>query len=299
MTIPAKAQGEWTPGSAPVAVIMISLNEGHNLEEVCKNLQGWAQEVHLVDSYSRDETVNIALRYGVKVVQRRFRGFGDQWNFAVKQLPVNAPWTMKLDPDERVTDRLKRSIECAVRDESAQGISVTRRLWFMGRPLRVCHPLLRVWRSGTCRFTDVSVNEHPLVEGRILQLLEELEHHDSPDLEHWLHKQNRYTTDEAIIRFRQQSLAAIPALFGDRLQRRMWLKKHFFAFPLRYQVLFAYLCTFEGAILSGKTGLIWAHLRTEVVRYIEYKELEMRLRGAVPPKLMHSVGEPDARVAQY
>lgn len=289
----------WTPGTAPVAVLMISLNEGHNMEAVCRNLQGWAQEVHLVDSYSRDETVSIALRHGVKVVQRKFRDFGDQWKFAVKDLPVSAPWTMKLDPDERITDRLKRSIERAVRDESTQGISVNLRLWFMGRPLRARFPLLRVWRSGTCSFTDVSVNEHPLVEGRIVQLLEELEHHDSPDLEHWLHKQNRYTTDEAIIRFRQQALAAVPALFGDRLQRRMWLKKHFFAFPLRYQLLFAYLCTFEGALLSGRTGLIWAHLRTEVIRYIEYKEFEMRLRGDVPPKLMNGVGAPDARVPQY
>jgi len=278
---------------------MISLNEGHNMEAVCRNLQGWAHEVHLVDSYSRDETVSIALRYGVKVVQRKFRDFGDQWKFTVKDLPVSAPWTMKLDPDERITDRLKRSIERAVRDESTQGISVNLRRWFMGRPLRACFPLLRVWRSGTCRFADVSVNEHPFVEGRIVQLLEELEHHDSPDLEHWLHKQNRYTTDEAIIRFRQQALATVPALFGDRLQRRMWLKKHFFAFPLRYQLLFAYLCTFEGALLSGRTGLIWAHLRTEVMRYIEYKEVEMRLRGDVPPKLMHGVGEPDARVPQY
>ena len=30
---------------------MISLNEGHNMEAVLRNLTGWAQEVFLVDSY--------------------------------------------------------------------------------------------------------------------------------------------------------------------------------------------------------------------------------------------------------
>ena len=36
---------EWEPGKAPIAVMMISLNEEHNLEDVFKNLKGWAQEV--------------------------------------------------------------------------------------------------------------------------------------------------------------------------------------------------------------------------------------------------------------
>ena len=100
----------WQAGVAPVAVVMISLNEGHNLEAVLQNLAGWAQEVFLVDSYSQDDTVDIALRHGVQVVQRRFRGFGDQWNFALRELPITAPWTMKLDPDERLSDELKARI---------------------------------------------------------------------------------------------------------------------------------------------------------------------------------------------
>ena len=66
----------WETGQAPVAVVMISLNEGHNMEAVLENLKGWAQEVFLVDSYSKDNTVDIALRYGVHVVQREF---SSQW----------------------------------------------------------------------------------------------------------------------------------------------------------------------------------------------------------------------------
>ena len=106
--------GCWEPGILPVAVVMISLNEAHNLEAVLQNLSGWAQEVFLVDSYSADDTIDIALKHGVQVVQRRFRGFGDQWNFALRELPITAPWTMKLDPDERLTDELKVSIESMV-----------------------------------------------------------------------------------------------------------------------------------------------------------------------------------------
>ena len=52
-----KIDNKWKPGKAPVAVIMISLNEGHNIESVCQNLKGWAEEVYLLDSFSQDNTV--------------------------------------------------------------------------------------------------------------------------------------------------------------------------------------------------------------------------------------------------
>ena len=47
----------WQPGSTPIAVVMISLNEGHNMRAVLQNLKDWAQEVFLVDSFSTDNTV--------------------------------------------------------------------------------------------------------------------------------------------------------------------------------------------------------------------------------------------------
>ena len=174
---------------------MIALNEGHNMDAVLRNLLGWAQEVFLVDSYSQDRTVDIALRYGVSVVQRRFRGFGDQWNFALRELPIAAPWTMKLDPDERLSDQLKGQLIGATRRGDSEGITVTRQLFFMGRRLPVRQSLLRVWRTGTARFSDVSVNEYPLVSGPVMAVNGQLEHHDSPDLEHWVEKQNRATRE--------------------------------------------------------------------------------------------------------
>ena len=85
---PALSEGRWRAGTAPVAVVMLSLNEGHNMEAVLQNLAGWAQEVFIVDSFSSDDTIDIALRHGARVVQRRFRAFGDQWNFAL-QLPIS------------------------------------------------------------------------------------------------------------------------------------------------------------------------------------------------------------------
>jgi glycosyltransferase involved in cell wall biosynthesis len=289
----------WQPGTAPVAVIMISLNEGHNMQEVLENLKGWAQEVFLVDSCSRDETVDIALSYGVHVVQRRFRGFGDQWNFALNELPVTAPWTMKLDPDERLTDELKQHIKKKIKDEKVSGISFNRHLWFMGIPLPIKQKIVRVWRTGKCSFTEIEVNEHPIVDGLVEHIQGKMEHHDSPDLDHWLEKQNRYTTSEAVIAYTKSNLADTPRFFGTALQRRMWLKKNFYRIPGRYVIFFLYLFLLSGTWRAGWVGYAWARLRTDVMRLIEYKRREMEIIGKVPTKRFYGTGTPDERVAQY
>lgn len=289
----------WAPGIAPVAVVMISLNEAHNMEAVLANLEGWAQEVFLVDSHSADDTVDIALRHGVHVVQRRFRGFGDQWNFALRELPITAPWTMKLDPDERLSDALKRSLADAMRRGEADGLTMQRRLWFMGRPLPVRQQILRAWKTGTCRFSDVLVNEHPLVEGRVQPVAGELEHHDSPDLEHWLHKQNKYTSAEALAAVRGDALPVPPRLFGNALQRRMWLKRHFSRIPFRYALVFLYYLVFSGIWRAGYIGLIWARLRADVYRFRQYKIFEMRATGGMPGRAVLAPGHPDPRVQQF
>jgi glycosyltransferase involved in cell wall biosynthesis len=289
----------WEPGTAPVAVVMISLNEAHNMETVLKNLEGWAQEVFLVDSCSADDTVGIALRHGVHVVQRRFTGFGDQWNFALNALPITAPWTMKLDPDERLTNEIKLQIEQVAAGRTYAAYRVPIRLFFMGKKLPNVLRLTRLWRTGTVTFSAVKANEHAHGSGPEGELSAEIIHMDSPDLDHWMTKQNRYTTAEASSQFERRALALPPRLFGSPLERRMWLKSNFWKVPGRYTILFWYHLLILGAWRAGRVGWIWAHLRTEVYRMWEYKRFEMERLGRVPVKIPDYPAAPDPRVPLY
>jgi glycosyltransferase involved in cell wall biosynthesis len=294
-----RRNSQWIPGAAPVAVVMISLNEAHNMREVLENLKGFAQEVILVDSYSVDDTVSIALEYGVRVVQRKFKGFGDQWNFALREIPISASWTMKMDPDERLTNTIKKSLIEEMRFGNKDGLIISIRLNFMRRPLPISINLLRAWRSGKAVMSDVLVNEHIRLDGKIGNVKGFIEHQDSPSLEHWFNKQNRYTTLEAIWQFQGKELAANPKLFGRPLERRMWLKRHFGKVPGRFLILFAYNYFFLGSWRAGRTGYIWARLRSDVYRLWEYKYIEMRMFGSLPPDIPTQTGNPDPRVEQY
>lgn len=231
-------------------------------------------------------------------MQRGFTDFGDQWNYAMR-LPSEQPWTMKLDPDERISEELWQSLERGVSAESGpNGFHVRRRLWFMGKALHVSQVVLRVWRTGTCKFTDVLVNEHPIVEGELEVLNGILEHHDSRDLQHWADKQNHYSSMEALTAIEGRQLAAEPKLFGSSMQRRMWFKKNFFRIPFRYKILWMALLFGTGAWRDGRTGLAWVQMRLYTRRLREYKIQEMkvtRLKIRLPSR---QCGAPDSRVEQ-
>lgn len=292
--------GAWPAGSAPVTVVLITFNEAHHLRDCLENLKGWAKCVYIVDSYSSDDTVSIALEFGAVIVQKEFSGFGNQWNFAIDNAPNSTPWVMKLDPDERLDEKLKSSLANIMCSPNGfRSIYVTRRLWFMERALPVKHSLIRAWRSGECRFSDVTVNEHPIVVGKSVHAEGELIHLDSPNLEHWLNKQNKYSSSEAINRANERKLSSKASLFGGSMERRMWLKKYFWQFPFRFHVLFLYHFFFLGAFRVGRTGYIWSKLRVFVYQLVEYKYQEIILTKGERMQIKSGKGNVDKRVKQY
>ncbi|MBI1338484.1 MAG: glycosyltransferase [Phycisphaera sp.] len=282
-----------------ITVIYLTLNEEHHLAESLKTVLPWAQRVFIVDSYSNDRTVDIALEHGVGIVQRGFTNFGDQWNWALDNLPIETDWTLKLDPDERVTTPLRDEMATLMSSPTTHhGYAFRRRLWFMGKPMHQTQWVTRLWRTGRCRFSDVLVNEHPVVEGEVGRLHSTIEHLDSINLHEWVRKQNFYTTLTAIEMANRPKRDPDARLFGSSQQRRTFLKQVYYHLPFRYQLLYAYLLLGQLAIRDGATGMAWAKLRTMVYRLVEYKRKEMLTTGLVPvlPKMPH--GEPDERITR-
>ncbi|HTD79484.1 MAG TPA: glycosyltransferase, partial [Chloroflexota bacterium] len=63
--------------SPPVSVLVPTLDEELNLPD-CLDSVSWADEVFVVDSYSRDHTVQIARERGTHVVQHPFESYSLQ-----------------------------------------------------------------------------------------------------------------------------------------------------------------------------------------------------------------------------
>ena len=162
----------------------------------------FADEVLVVDSGSRDDTVEIARRLGARVLEHTWLGFGPQKNFAIAN--ARHDWVLCLDADERLSPELAASIRDVVGKEDAQracGYVMPRRNRFLGRWLKHGEGYpdwnLRLFDRRRGRGSDDAVHEHVLVEGPVERLHGDLLHASAESLENYLDKQNRYTTLQA------------------------------------------------------------------------------------------------------
>jgi len=282
----------------PITVLIPTLNADLHLKEALESILDIAEDVFILDSRSTDKTVDIALKYNIKICQKAFTTYGDHFQWFVKNMPIKTPWVFFMAQDERFSDSLKESLrELFIKEPEAEAYSVRWRLWFMGKPLHAEGRVVRLLRNNHFDISDVICNEQFVVHGEIRALNGILEHKDSIDLHVWNEKQNLYSTMEAIAICRNAGrFSCSPKFFGTPLERRMWLKKVFFVLPFRYQLIFWYSYLLKGAWRDGKRGWCWAHLRSEVYRIWELKAMEMKITGRIPeiPKAPH--GDFDERV---
>ena len=94
----------------PVSVIILTYNEEIHIERLLKNIDDWAEEIFIVDSFSTDKTLEIAKKYGCKIFQHKFENQAQQFNWVLDNLKIKNEWILRLDADEYLTEELKKEI---------------------------------------------------------------------------------------------------------------------------------------------------------------------------------------------
>jgi len=191
-------------GDTAVSASVITFNEEARIERCLKSLS-WADEIVVVDSFSTDATVDVCRRFTDRIVQREFKGFKDQFNYAMNQ--TTHEWVVSLDADEAFTDEAVESIKRELEgyDGSWDAFSFPRRAWFIDR---------WIWHSGWYPQRKVRLfkktmgqfdGEEPHIgvhtTGRVKDLEGDILHWPYPDGVHSLADRiNRYSTIAAASR---------------------------------------------------------------------------------------------------
>ncbi|MEF9923605.1 MAG: glycosyltransferase family 2 protein [Muribaculaceae bacterium] len=92
-----------------ITATIITYNEEKRIEECLKSLQGVADEIIVVDSFSTDKTVEICKQYDCIVSQRKFNGYGAQKQYAVS-LSTHS-YVLSIDADEILDAELRQEIQ--------------------------------------------------------------------------------------------------------------------------------------------------------------------------------------------
>jgi glycosyltransferase involved in cell wall biosynthesis len=186
-----------------ITAYIITFNESANIRD-CINSVHWCDEIVVVDSFSTDDTAEIALSLGARVIQNEWPGFPEQKQLGLSQ--VRTEWALSLDADERVCAPLRAAIEHIVitDDRQINGYKVPRLNYHLGRfwphetTRRARNRLSRAARS---RWKGVYVHENLEVDGKVERLREPLIHLHNRDISTQAETGNRYSSLKAKEKF--------------------------------------------------------------------------------------------------
>src|ERR1700761_1903911 len=142
-----------------VSVIILTKNEEHDLA-LCLNALKWCDDIHVLDSGSTDETINIANTFGTTIWTNPFESFGKQRNFALDHIAIKYNWILFLDADEVATEKFHDALLDAINNagDDVAGFYCCWKMMLEDKWLKRCDNFpkwqFRLIKKDKARFTD-------------------------------------------------------------------------------------------------------------------------------------------------
>ncbi len=262
----------------PIAVIVLTRDEELNLDACLESIASWVGELFVLDSGSRDGTLEIAKRHGARIFEHDFETHARQWTWALANLPIMHEWVLGLDADQRITAELRQELAALFVSEenvrSVNGFFIKRRQVWRGRWIRhgAYYPkyLLKLFRNARVQLDERDLMDHHFyVQGATRNLQHDLieENVKENDLQFWIEKHNRYAPllarEEFLKRQRVKETPIRAALFGNPDERTLWLKQRWYSLPLyvRPFLYFSYRYILRLGFLDGTQGFLFHFLQ--------------------------------------
>jgi glycosyltransferase involved in cell wall biosynthesis len=274
-----KRQANQDVSAEALVVVVLTQNEETNLPYCLASLNGLACTVVVVDSGSTDRTLEIAQANGANVLHHAFDNYAAQRNWAQNNLPVETPWILHLDADERLTPGLVEEINrtlCAP-DNDLDGFLLRKRTVFMGKWIRHGghYPSyhLRLFRRSRGICEGRLYDQHFVVWGATKQLQNDYLDVVASSLTTWTLRHGRWAAMEAqeIQTVQDRRLQVNANLIGNPIERRRWLRNKMYARgPLfaRAFLYWFYRYFMRFGFLDGKEGLIFHFLQGFWFRFL-------------------------------
>lgn len=285
-----------------ITTIILTYNEEIHIERCLKLAKKYSKEIYLVDSYSDDKTILIAKKFGAKILQNKFVNYSQQFSWALKKINIKTPWTLRLDADEYLEDKLVEELNYKLKHLSKNivGINFKRKHIFMNKWIKYGgrYPLilLRLWRTGKAFIEDRWMDEHMVIkEGKQITFKNCFCDHNLKDLNFLINKHNWYASREAVdkliakLKLNKQSYNSLNIINSAlktglvRLIKNNFYNKlpfgigPFLYFMYRYFFLIGFLDGFRGFIYHFMQGF-WYRCLVDA-KVLEYQQLIKKIKS--------------------
>lgn len=181
-----------------LSAIIIAKDEEKNIGRCIDSMSGCIDEtVVFVDDRTKDRTAEIAVSKGAVCEVSQWEGYSKTKENLLKK--TSNDWVLWIDADEALTPELAEELKKFKNSEpGCSAYSIPRKANFLGKwimhsgwyPGRV----VRLFNKKKASFSDKSVHEHLVVNGKTGQLSCDLEHYTDPSIKHYYDKFNIYTS---------------------------------------------------------------------------------------------------------
>jgi len=263
--------------SNEIAAIILTFNEEIHIERCLRSILPVTDEIYVIDSFSRDKTVEIAKSLGARVAQRKWKHYSDQFAWGLDHFQPRCDWILRMDADEYFEPDLQEELPHLIQnaDDDLMGIYLKRKTVFNGKFIRHggTYPMymLRVWRNGAGeieqRWKDAHVTLPPgtktiIAEGGWVD--ESLK-----GITFWVKKHNDYASGEAIdlLNIKYQFFKDDQSLLmssDKQAKRKRIIKRNYYSrlpLGLRAWLYFLYRYVLRLGFLDGREGFVWHYLQ--------------------------------------
>jgi glycosyltransferase involved in cell wall biosynthesis len=179
-----------------ISATIITCNEERNLPRAIESLR-CCDEILIIDSGSTDRTVEIAGKFGARVLEANWRGYAGQKNYAADQAAFD--WVLSIDADEALSEDLEGEIwNLKKNGPDHDAYTVPRLAQYLGRWILYSgwYPdrKIRLFDRRKARWVGDYVHESVVSEGQVGELAGNLLHYTCGSLSEHIKTMDRYTT---------------------------------------------------------------------------------------------------------
>ena len=191
---------------ATISVFIVCQDEERNIRRCLESVR-WCDEIIIIDSGSKDRTLEICAEFGVNIQQRPWPGYVEQKRFGLGC--CTKEWVLNLDADEELSPELQSEIQekLVSDDKGVNGYQINRVVNFLGKWWRNggWYPeyRLRLCRRNATSWGGEDPHEKALVNGAVKRLRGELYHYTYRNITHQVAQLNNYATQAAQSQFRK------------------------------------------------------------------------------------------------
>jgi len=182
-----------------ITPLILTYNEAPNIGRTLERLS-WARDIVVIDSFSSDETVEIASRFPqTRILQRKFDTHRNQWTFGLKESGIKSDWVLALDADYVLTPELVEELRVLQPSAVTQGYRAGFVYCIKGRPIRgsAYPPVIALYRRANANYIQDGHTQRIKLLGEVRDLRSPILHDDRKTLAHWIEAQRRYMKLEA------------------------------------------------------------------------------------------------------